>query len=90
MGQLTEYAPAPVVLKTEDKEKHKVCAYCRVSTDDRDQRNSLEAQVAFFHRYFVQHDNWVNVGIFADEGISGTSLEKIPTLTQLSCCTKYL
>ena len=76
MGQLTEYAPAPVVLKTEDKEKHKVCAYCRVSTDDRDQRNSLEAQVAFFHRYFVQHDNWVNVGIFADEGISGTSLEK--------------
>ena len=25
MGQLTEYAPAPVVLKTEDKEKHKVC-----------------------------------------------------------------
>ena len=42
MGQLTEYAPAPVVLKTEDKEKHKVCAYCRVSTDDRDQRNSLE------------------------------------------------
>ena len=42
--------PAKKDLVTDsEKKKLRVCAYCRVSTDDRDQRNSLEAQVAFFH-----------------------------------------
>lgn len=63
-------------LKTVDGLPHKVCAYCRVSTDDTDQRNSLKSQEAFFHNFFEYHPNWINVGIFADEGISGTSLAK--------------
>ncbi len=76
MGNTIEHEPQRVVLKTDDKEVHKVCAYCRVSTDDDDQKNSLEAQEYFFANYFKRHQNWINVGIFSDEGLSGTSLEK--------------
>ena len=76
LPKLTEHQPNEIPLITEDSNPHKVCAYCRVSTDDKDQKNSLEAQISFFQRYFKLHPNWTNVGIFADEGISGTSLEK--------------
>ena len=76
MAELTITEATQTTLKTDDNKPHRVCAYCRVSTDDRDQRNSLEAQKQFFERYFLTHSNWTNVGIYADEGLSGTSLEK--------------
>ena len=53
-----------------------VCAYCRVSTDNRDQANSFESQQRFFEREFKRHDNWKIKKIYADKGISGTSIEK--------------
>ena len=52
-----------------------VCAYCRVSTDKSDQRNSFESQKRFFENEFKKHQNWTKKVIFADEGISGTSLK---------------
>ena len=66
----------PKVLRCDSDKRLNVCAYCRVSTDADDQRNSLEAQERFFNNIFSKHPNWNNVGIFADEGISGTSLKK--------------
>lgn len=63
-------------LKIEDDKPHKVCAYCRVSTDATDQRNSLKAQKRFFESYFSSHPNWSKVDIYHDDGISGTSKEK--------------
>lgn len=66
----------PKILKCDSNERLNVCAYCRVSTDADDQRNSLEAQERFFDNIFSKHPKWNNVGIFADEGISGTSTEK--------------
>lgn len=59
-----------------DEKTLRVCAYCRVSTDKTDQWNSLEAQKKFFEVEFERNPNWVNCGIYADEGISGTTLEK--------------
>lgn len=53
-----------------------VCAYCRVSTDKNDQRNSFESQQQFFSETFKKHPNWIKKTIFADKGISGTSLKK--------------
>ncbi len=53
-----------------------VCGYCRVSTDSKDQRNSFAAQKSFFEQEFELHQNWLKKTVFADEGISGTSLEK--------------
>lgn len=58
----------------ENKKSINVCAYCRVSTNDKDQANSFESQKKFFEREFDFHGNWKKKHIFADKGISGTSL----------------
>lgn len=67
--------PKKKLLISEDQNPHNVCAYCRVSTDEQDQKNSLLSQQKFFESYFKLHPNWRNVGIFADEGLSGTLLD---------------
>lgn len=54
----------------------RVVVYCRVSTDHEDQKNSLENQRLYFEEYVKQHKDWKLVEIYADEGISGTSLKK--------------
>ncbi len=64
------------LLVDDDSQIISVCAYCRVSTDKRDQRNSLAAQTRFFEKEFAKHPNWIGKHIFNDEGISGTSLKK--------------
>lgn len=57
-------------------EKIKVVAYARVSTSSRDQENSFENQ----HKYFLDRaekmENEELVEIYADKGITGTSLKK--------------
>lgn len=62
-------------LLTEEQKQLNVVAYCRVSTDKSDQRNSFEAQKRFFEDLFKKNKNWINLGIYADNGISGTSLK---------------
>ena len=54
----------------------KVAAYCRVSTDSKDQLNSYHTQIGYYTNFIAQHPGWELVDIYADEGISGTSLEK--------------
>lgn len=54
----------------------RVAAYCRVSTDQTDQLHSLAAQQRYFADYIAAHPEWENAGIWADEGISGTSTAK--------------
>jgi len=54
----------------------RVVAYCRVSTDHEDQKNSLENQRLYFEEYVSQHKDWQLIEVYADEGISGTSLKK--------------
>ena len=56
--------------------KLRVAAYCRVSTDQDDQRNSLQSQRRYFDDYMRRQENWESVGVFADEGITGTSTRK--------------
>ena len=53
----------------------RVAAYCRVSTDKEDQLHSLAAQQAYFEGYIARH-GWRCAGIFADEGLSGTTLRR--------------
>jgi DNA invertase Pin-like site-specific DNA recombinase len=53
----------------------RIAAYCRVSTDKEDQINSLEAQKEFFSDY-AKKNNYTLVGVYADEGLSGTSTKK--------------
>lgn len=54
----------------------RVAAYCRVSTDDEEQRTSYEAQKAYYTDKIMTTPNWTMVDIFADEGLSGTSTKK--------------
>ena len=53
----------------------KIAAYCRVSTDKDEQLDSLEHQKEFFNEYAVKNGHKL-VRLYADEGISGTSLKK--------------
>lgn len=58
------------------KERVRVCAYCRVSTDKDDQRNSLSSQKQYFDEYIKRNELWEFVRVYADEGISGTGTKK--------------
>ena len=59
-----------------DYGKIRMAAYCRVSTDSSDQVNSFMAQMQYYNDYIHQNPNMVLVDIYADEGITGTSIEK--------------
>lgn len=54
----------------------RVAAYCRVSTDSKDQVNSFFAQVRYYSDYIRCNDRMTLVDIYADEGITGTSIDK--------------
>jgi hypothetical protein len=58
----------------EDAGTKRVCAYCRVSTDDANQTSSYELQKNHYEDMIKEHPGWILEGIYADEGISGTSL----------------
>ena len=58
------------------KRQLRVAAYCRVSTDDEEQLTSYEAQKAYYTDKIMTNPDWTMAGIFADEGISGTSTAK--------------
>ena len=60
----------------QSEELEKVAAYCRVSTDSKDQLNSYRTQIGYYTNFITQHPGWELVDIYADEGITGTSLEK--------------
>lgn len=49
----------------------KVCAYVRVSTDHREQMNSLENQTQYYERLISSNPDYEYRGIFSDAGISG-------------------
>ncbi len=56
--------------------KLRVAAYARVSTEQDEQQSSYEAQVDYYTHYIKNNPDWEFVGIFADEGITGTNTKK--------------
>ena len=54
--------------------KKRVAAYARVSTEQDAQQNSYEAQIEFYTNFIKNEPDWDFVGIYADEGITGTSM----------------
>lgn len=67
----------------------RVAAYCRVSTDKDDQKNSFEGQKTYFESYIKAKQGWELVDIYADEGISGTSTKKRKQFNNMICDAKY-
>ena len=66
------FAAAPSM----QRQKRRVAAYARVSTDSDEQLSSYEAQVDFYTRYIQQNPEWDFVSIYTDEGVTGTNTKK--------------
>ena len=57
--------------------KHlRVAAYCRVSSDSRDQLHSYAAQIRNYTEEIARHEGWELVDVYADEGLTGTRMDK--------------
>lgn len=70
-----EFIPAKKPIDYYDNDvPQRVFIYVRVSTNDVRQTTSFELQKKYYEEFVVRHPNWRLVRIYADEGISGTSL----------------
>lgn len=94
---MTETVPKLIVIpanpelarKKAVRRQLRVAAYCRVSTDSEEQMTSYEAQKTYYTDKIMQNPQWSMAGIFADEGITGTSAEKRPEfLRMIRLCRK--
>ena len=71
-----EYVPEKKQTDYYDNDiNQRVAIYVRVSTDDVKQTTSYELQKKYYEDFVLHHPNWTLVKIYADEGISGTSLK---------------
>lgn len=59
----------------QDYRQQRAVAYCRVSTKQEEQLNSYETQVNYYTEKIRSEPKWTLAGIFADKGISGTSIK---------------
>ena len=76
--------PAKVQEKVDETSKVlRVAAYIRVSTENDAQTSSFELQKAAYLDTIQMHPNWELAGIYADEGISGTSIEHRKGMQQM-------
>lgn len=70
-----EFIPAKKPIDYYDNDiRQRIAVYARVSTDNVQQTSSYELQKKYYEDFVVHHPNWTLVKIYADEGISGTSL----------------
>ncbi|MBR3107556.1 MAG: recombinase family protein [Clostridia bacterium] len=72
-------APAPVKLK-------RVAAYARVSMETERLNHSLSAQVSYYSELIQKHPGWVYAGVYADDGISGTKVNRPEFQKMLADC----
>ena len=66
--EITRQKPTPPQIR--------LAAYCRVSSDSSDQLHSFAAQIKYYSEYCKRYPEYKFVDIYADEGITGTSMEK--------------
>ena len=59
--------PVEVIKGLPKNSKRRVCAYCRVSTDNVAQESSFESQVTYYTNYINGNSYWSMVDIYADE-----------------------
>ena len=66
---ISRFTAAPI----NEKKKRRTAAYARVSTDSEEQLTSYTAQVDYYTNYIRGRDDWEFVGVYTDEGITGTN-----------------
>lgn len=72
-----------ILPKPEKEEKKRTAAYCRVSSSSEEQLHSYAAQVKYYTDMLINDKSCELVGIYADEGVSGTSAKKRPQFMAL-------
>ena len=74
---VTKIEANPLIYGKKDEcQRLRVAAYCRVSTDEEDQLNSLDTQIQYYTSKIAENPNWTLAGIYPDEGITGTRTDK--------------
>ena len=72
--------------KPKESKTLRVAAYARVSSDKDAAFHSLEAQTEYYQEFVDKHPNWLLVGIYSDNGISGTIKERPEFQRMLEDC----
>lgn len=72
MRIITKVEPQQPVLK----HKKRVAAYARVSMETERLQHSLSAQISYYNEKIQKSPDWLFVGVYADDGISGTGTAK--------------
>ena len=75
--------PEAAQRQTAVKRQLRVAAYYRVSTEEEEQQSSYEAQCHYYTDKIMTNPDWTMAGIFADEGITGTSARKRPEFLRM-------
>ena len=63
--------------------KKRVAAYCRVSSESEEQIHSVKAQIDYYQQSISSNEDYEYIGIYADEGISGTGTLRREAFNQL-------
>ena len=72
-----------ITAKPQKAEIIRLAPYCRVSSDSEDQLHSFAAQIRYYTEYAQRNPQYRFVDIYADEGITGTSMNKREELHRL-------
>lgn len=80
--ELREITPIKKLMEQELTKK-KVCAYARVSTLKDVAHMSFDTQVQIYTNMITERSDWDFVGVYADEGKSGTNTHRRPQFSQM-------
>ena len=72
----------PNLLLDRNRER-RVVFYGRVSTEHEAQISALENQMQWYDTQAQEHKNWIIVGRYIDEGITGTQAKKRPAFLNM-------
>lgn len=62
--------------------KLRIAAYCRVSTNQKEQESSLETRVSYYEKLIAEHKDWQLVKNYAERA-SGTQIKKRPEFMKM-------
>ena len=79
--EITKLPTLPVLPK-----KRKVAAYARVSSGKDSMLNSLSQQVSYFSSKIQANNDWLYVGVYADEAYTGTKDDRSEFQRMLKDC----
>ena len=76
--RVTKIEANPLLIKNNSvATKLRVAAYCRVSTDEEEQLNSYESQIAYYTEAIAKNPSWTFAGVYADEVRKGKPLHHL-------------